>query len=146
MVHVAYKGSAPAMTDLLGGHLPMHIDTVNGILEHRKAGRVRILAVTSPQRLRWLPDVPTVAEAGSLPDSQALGWFALFGPARLPSNVVSTISQSVVEELNSDVLKQRIAGHGAEPSNMTQQQFAAFFEREMEKWARIITTANIRVN
>jgi len=146
MVHVPYKGSGPALNDLLGGHLPVHIDANTSLIEQHKAGKLRILAVTTPKRESSLPDVPTVAEASSLKDFSSIGWFGIFGPARMPPAVVNTISTAIMAELSSAELRQKIAGLGAEPGEMTQSQFASFYLDELEKWDKVVKTANVTVD
>ena len=146
MVHIPYKGSGPALNDLLGGHLPVHIDANTSLIEQHKAGKLRILAVTTPKRESSLPDVPTVAEASSLKDFSSIGWFGIFGPARMPPAVVNTISTAIMAELSSAELRQKIAGLGAEPGEMTQPQFASFYLDELEKWDKVVKTANVTVD
>jgi len=146
MVHVPYKGSGPALNDLLGGHLPVHIDANTSLIEQHKAGKLRILAVTTPKRESSLPDVPTVAEASSLKDFSSIGWFGIFGPARMPPAVLNTISTAIMAELSSAELRQKIAGLGAEPGEMTQSQFASFYLDELEKWDKVVKTANVTVD
>ena len=146
MVHVPYKGSGPALNDLLGGHLPVHIDANTSLIEQHKAGKLRILAVTTPKRESSLPDVPTVAEASSLKDFSSIGWFGILGPARMPPAVVNTISTAIMAELSSAELRQKIAGLGAEPVEMTQSQFASFYLFELEKWDKVVKTANVTVD
>jgi tripartite-type tricarboxylate transporter receptor subunit TctC len=146
MVHVPYKGSGPALNDLLGGHLPVHIDANTSLIEQHKAGKLRILAVTTPKRESSLPDVPTVAEASSLKDFSSIGWFGIFGPAKMPPALVNTISTAIMAELSSAELRQKIAGLGAEPGEMTQPQFASFYLDELEKWDKVVKTANVTVD
>lgn len=145
MVHVPYKGSGPALNDLLGGHLPVHIDANTSLIEHHRAGKLRILAVTSPKREASLPDVPTVAEATSLKDFSSIGWFGVFGPAAMPPAVVDKLSTAMMAELSSAEMRQKIAGLGAEPGWMTQPQFAAFYLAEMDKWEKVVNAANVKI-
>lgn len=145
MVHVPYKGTSPALTDLLGGHLPVHIDVVIGVLEQHRAGKLRVLAVSSLKRAALLPDVPTVAEATGIKDFNAIGWFAAFAPANMPEAIRTTLSSAIHAELMSQGMKQRIAALGAEPEDMTQQEFSSFFTQEMDKWQKVVTTANIKM-
>ena len=146
LTHVPYKGGQQALTDLLGGQIPVHIDTVNGVQAVHTAGRVRILAVTSPARLSYLPDIPTVAEAASLPGFESAGWYMILGPAALPAGVVSKLSTALLEELGRDALRQRLAAQGVEPGTLSSAQTVAFLNREMDKWSHVIERANIRVD
>jgi len=145
LVHVPYKGGQQALTDLLGGQIPVHIDTVNGVQAVHTAGRVRILAVTSPVRLSYLPDIPTVSEAASLPGFESAGWYMILGPAGMPPGVVSKLSTALLEELGRDALQQRLGLQGVEPGKLNAAQTAAFLSREMDKWSQVIERANIRV-
>ena len=146
MVHVPYKGSGPALNDLLGGHIPVHIDAITSLIEQHRAGKLRILAVTSPKRESSLPDVPTVAEAASLKDFSSIGWFGVFGPAKMSPALVNTLSATMMAELSSAEMRQKIAGLGAEPGWMAQPQFAAFFLEEMDKWEKVVKTANVKID
>ncbi|MSQ55231.1 MAG: tripartite tricarboxylate transporter substrate binding protein [Betaproteobacteria bacterium] len=146
MTHVPYKGGQQALADLLGGQIPVHIDTVNGVQSVHQAGRVRILAVTSPRRLSSLPGIPTVDEAASLSGYQSAGWYMVFGPAGLPAPVVAKLSAAILEELARDGLKQRLAAQGVEPGTLDASQTASFLFQEMDKWSKVIERANIRVD
>ncbi len=146
LTHVPYKGGQQALADLLGGQIPVHIDTVNGVQSVHQAGRVRILAVTSPRRLSTLPAVPTVDEAASLSGYQSAGWYMMFGPAGLPAPVVSKLSAAILEELGRDGLKQRLQAQGVEAGTLDAAQTASFLFNEMDKWSKVIDKANIRVD
>lgn len=146
LTHVPYKGGQQALGDLLGGQIPMHIDTVNGVQSVYGAGRIRILAVTSPNRLSSLPTVPTVAEAGGLPGYQSAGWYMLMGPSGLPPAIVSKLSAASMDELGRDGLKQRLVTQGVEPGTLDAPQSAAFLYQEMEKWSKVIEKANIKAD
>jgi tripartite-type tricarboxylate transporter receptor subunit TctC len=143
---VPYKGGQQALADLLGGQIQVHFDTVNGALPFQQAGRVRVLAVTSPKRLSYLSDVPTVAEAASLPGYESSGWYMLMGPAGMPAAVTARLSAVVLEELGRDGLRQRLVQQGVEPGTLTPEQTARFLSGEIDKWSKVIERANIRVD
>jgi tripartite-type tricarboxylate transporter receptor subunit TctC len=145
MTHVPYKGGQQALTDLLGGQIPVHIDTVNGVQAVHTAGRVRILAVTSPARLASLPDIPTVAEAAGLAGYESAGWYMILGPAGIPPAVVAKLSGAILEELGRDALRQRLRVQGVEPGTLNAAQTTAFLYAEMDKWSHVIEKSNIRV-
>ncbi len=114
MVHVAYKGAAPAVTELLGGQVQLMFNPMPPLLPHVKSGKLRALAVGSTQRSSAVPDVPTVAEAG-VPGYEYVTWYALFAPAKTPSNVISVINTSVAGVLGNAEIAQRLSSQGAEP-------------------------------
>ena len=144
MVHIPYKGAAPALNDLLGGQIPVMFDSVPGVLQHIKAGKLRALGVTSPARSPALPDVPTIDEAG-LKGFAATAWFGLYAPGRMPPALAGKISADVVKALQSEGVRQAFEKQGAQPGTMTQAQFAAFVDAELAKWSKVITQANVQI-
>ena len=145
MVHIPYKGAAPALTDLMGGQIPVMFDSVTGVLGQIKAGKVRALAVTSLQRSPALPDVPTIDESG-LKGFEATAWFGLYAPGKMPPALAQQLSRDVLAVLQSAKLKAQFAEQGAEPGAMTQPQFAAFVDSELIKWSKVIVDANVKVD
>ncbi|MNX91196.1 Tripartite tricarboxylate transporter family receptor [compost metagenome] len=145
MVHIPYKGAAPALNDLLGGQIPVMFDSVPGVLQHINAGKIRALAVTSLKRSAALPNVPTIDEAG-LKGFDATAWFGLYGPAGMKPEVVTRISTDVLKALQSEHIRTQFAQQGAEPGTMTQPQFAAFVDAEITKWSKVITDAKIKID
>lgn len=145
MVHIPYKGAAPALNDLLGGQIPMMFDAVPGVLQHIQAGKLRALAVTSKTRSSVLPDVPTIDEAG-LKGFEATSWFGLYGPPGMKPDLLRKISGDVLAALGSENLRKQFALQGAEPGTMTQPQFAAFVDSEITKWSKVIEEAHVKVN
>ena len=135
--HVAYKGSAPAVNDLLGGHIAIMFDNMPSAIGHVKAGKLRPLAVTTPKRSPALPDVPTIAEAG-LPGYEATSWFGMLAPARTPAPVMAKLNASILKALADPEVKQKMAEQGAEAYGETPQQFAAFIASETVKWGKIV--------
>jgi tripartite-type tricarboxylate transporter receptor subunit TctC len=144
MVHIPYKGAAPALNDLLGGQIPVMFDSVPGVLQHIKAGKLRALAVTSLTRSPALPDVPTLDEAG-VKGFEATAWFGLYAPGNMPADLTAKLSRDVLAALRSPEIRQQFALQGAEPGTMAQPQFARFVDAEMDKWAKVIADAHITI-
>jgi tripartite-type tricarboxylate transporter receptor subunit TctC len=143
MVHVAYKGGAPAMTDLLGGHIPLLFASLGTAVPHVKSGKIKALAVTSINRVPAIPQVPTVAELG-FPGFEALVWFALVGPAKLPAEVVAKLSRALTTALDERSVQDAIRALGYEPAPGTPAQLAAAIRDDLEKWRKVVREANIR--
>ena len=135
--HVAYKGSAPAVNDLLGNHIAIMFDNMPSAISHVKAGKLRPLAVTTAQRSPALPDVPTIAEAG-VPGYEATSWFGLLAPAKTPAPVVARLNASILKALADPDVKKKLLEQGAEPAGETPAQFAAFIASETVKWGKIV--------
>ena len=135
--HVAYKGSAPAVNDLLGNHIAIMFDNMPSAIGHVKAGKLRPLAVTTAQRSPALPDVPTIAEAG-VPGYEATSWFGLLAPAKTPAPVVARLNASILKALADPDVKKKLLEQGAEPAGETPAQFAAFIASETVKWGKIV--------
>jgi tripartite-type tricarboxylate transporter receptor subunit TctC len=137
MQHVAYRGSAPAVTDLLGGQIAVMFDNMPSAIGHVKSGKLRPLAVTTPKRSPALPDVPTIAEAG-VPGYEATSWFGLLAPAKTPAAVVTKLNASILKALADPEVKKKLAEQGAEPYGEKPDQFAAFIQSETAKWGKIV--------
>jgi len=135
--HVAYKGSAPAVNDLLGNHIAIMFDNMPSAISHVKAGKLRPLAVTTAQRSPALPDVPTIAEAG-VPGYEATSWFGLLAPAGTPAPVVTKLNAAILKALADPDVKKKLLEQGAEPAGETPAQFAAFIASETVKWGKIV--------
>jgi tripartite-type tricarboxylate transporter receptor subunit TctC len=135
--HVAYKGSAPAVNDLLGNHIAIMFDNMPSAIGHVKAGKLRPLAVTTAQRSPALPDVPTIAEAG-VPGYEATSWFGLLAPAGTPAPVVTKLNAAILKALADPDVKKKLLEQGAEPAGETPAQFAAFIASETVKWGKIV--------
>jgi tripartite-type tricarboxylate transporter receptor subunit TctC len=143
MVHVAYKGGAPAMTDLLGGHIPLLFASMGTAVPYIKSGKIKALAVTSSSRVPAIADVHTVAELG-FPGFEALVWFALVGPAKLPADVVAKLSRALTNALEDRSVQDAIRALGYEPAPGTPAQLAATIRDDLEKWRKVVREANIR--
>jgi tripartite-type tricarboxylate transporter receptor subunit TctC len=142
MVHIPYKGAAPALNDLLGGQIPVMFDSVPGVIGQIKAGKLRALGVTSLARSPALPNVPTIDEAG-LKGFEATAWFGLYAPGRMPAELVQKLSTDVLAVLQSPAVRAQYAEQGAEAGAMTQPQFAAFVASELDKWSKVIADAHV---
>lgn len=145
LVHVPYKGSAQATSDLLSGHISMIFSAAPGAMPYVKAGRLRVLAVTSVRRMPALPDIPTMIEAG-VPDYEAESWFGMFAPAGTPNGVIAKLNAAIVEILQTPEMKQRLSDQGAEPVGNTSAQFAVYVKEEMAKWAKVVNASGARVD
>jgi tripartite-type tricarboxylate transporter receptor subunit TctC len=145
LVHVPYKGSGPGMTDLLGGQVPLMVDSLASALPHIKSGRIKIIAVTTAQRVPQLPNVPTIAESG-YPGFEGAGWSGIVLPAGAPRDLVERISADIQKALNEPQLHDRIIERGGIPDPRTPQGYADFIRAEIEKWAQVAKTANVRLD
>ncbi|OZI72063.1 Bug family tripartite tricarboxylate transporter substrate binding protein [Bordetella genomosp. 12] len=144
ILHVPYKGAAPAIQDLLGGQVDvMFIDLAAG-LPNVKAGKLRVLAAATPERLKTLPDAPTMAEQG-VPDFTAYAWQGMVAPAGLPQPVMDKLSAELQKTITSEAVSQKLNDMGVEPMPMSPQAFQAFAERERAAWADVIKKANIHL-
>jgi len=146
--HVPYKGSGPAIQDVISGQVDMMFDTTVVAAPHIQSGKLRAIAVTSPKRLASMPDVPTVAESGvaELKDFEVQSWQAIFVPAGTPTPVVSRLHDEVRKILAQPDMQARLKGFGMEPADMGVAQIAAFQKAEVDKWAQVIKAANIKVD
>ena len=145
IAHIPYKGSAPAVTDVIAGQVPVLMDSVASSTAHVKAGKLKALATTSPKRLLVLPDLPTVAESG-YPGFQSTAWVGLLAPAGTPKAIVEQINAAVLKVMALPETRERMAGFGAEITTSTPDEFAAHIRTEMAKLGKVIRDANIKVN
>lgn len=142
ILHVPYKGAAPAMTDLLGGHIPMMFDSLPTVLGAAKEGRLRVLAVTSRQRAPSLPDVPTLDEAG-VKGFESIAWFGLYLPAKVPAPTKAKLEAAMKEVLADPDIRQKFAALGVDPGNLYSAAFADFVNSEIDKWGEVVKKAGI---
>ena len=142
MLHVPYKGTGQAVTDLVAGQIDAMFAPAQTVMGHVHAGRLRALAVTSAKRASTLPDLPTVAEAG-VPGYAAVGWFGLLAPAATPRDIVARISADANRVLNDPDVKQKLLTLGAEPSGNTPEQFAIFIRDDQAKWSKLMKERGI---
>ena len=148
MLHLPYRGSGPALIDLIAGNVDVMFDNLPSALPHIKGGKLKALAVTSAQRSAVLPDVPTVAEAGgpALAGFEASSWFGLLAPAGTPAEIVLRIQQEVAKSLAQPAVKERLLSQGAIPSGMTPAEFTAFIAAETKKWAQVVKVSGAKVD
>jgi tripartite-type tricarboxylate transporter receptor subunit TctC len=145
MLHVPYKGSGPAVTDLIGGQVDYMFDSITSAMPHIQAGKLRALAVTTAKRSSALPNVPTMAEAG-LPGYDLSPWFAVYMPAGTPQPIVAKMNAALLEAMKLPEVKARFAIIGAEPIGSTPEQLATHLQQEMGKWGTIIQQRGIRAD
>ena len=148
MVHIPYRGSGPALIDLMGGSMDVMFDNLPSALPHIKSGRLKALAVTSAVRSSALPDLPTVAEAGGsvLKGYEASSWFGLLAPAGTPADVIGRVQAEVARSLAAPAIKERLVAQGAIPSGNTPAEFARFIDAETRKWAGVVKASGARVD
>jgi tripartite-type tricarboxylate transporter receptor subunit TctC len=137
MTHIPYKGSGPAMTDVIGGQVPITFEVFITALSYVKAGRLRALAQTGATRSTHLPDVPTIAETG-IPGYESSGWYGVLAPAGTPAAVVGRLHTDIRRLMAGADMKQRMVELGADPAADTPEQFARFIGEETVKWAKVI--------
>jgi tripartite-type tricarboxylate transporter receptor subunit TctC len=137
IVHVPYKGAAPAMNDLIAGHIPMMFDNMPAVLPQVQGGSVRAIAVAGAQRASALPDVPTVAEQG-VPGFEAFAWFGMVAPAKTPVPVLETLQREVAAILKMGDVQKRFAELGADPGTVSGSAFGKFLADDTAKWTKII--------
>lgn len=145
MLHVPYKGSGPAVTDLIGGQVDFMFDSITSAAPHIQSGKLRPIAVTTSKRSSALPHVPTIAEAG-LPGYDLSPWFAVYMPAGTPPAIIDRINAALLEAMKLPEVKARFATIGAEPIGSTPAQLAAHLDAEMAKWGKIIQSRGIRAD
>ena len=145
LVHFPYRGSGPALLDLIGGTMDLMFDNLPSAMPHIKAGKLKALAVTTAQRSAALPEVPTIAEAG-VKGFEASSWFGLLAPAGTPADIVNRIQQEAAKSLGAPELKERLLAQGAIPSGMKPAEFAAYIAAETKKWEKVVKASGAKVD
>ncbi|HEY9319273.1 MAG TPA: tripartite tricarboxylate transporter substrate binding protein [Achromobacter sp.] len=145
MVHVPYRGSGPALIDLVGGQINMMVDVVMTSYPYIKDGKIKALAVTSPQRSPMLPDVPTVAESG-YPGYEAMVWFGMLAPAGLPEPLRQKLTDGLVQTLHAPAMKTYLEQQGAQVSDVAGPAFGTMIKDEIGKWCQVVKKADIRLD
>jgi tripartite-type tricarboxylate transporter receptor subunit TctC len=142
LVHVPYKGSGPALTDVVGGQVQLMFCNLTAALPQVKTGRIRALAVTGPTRAAAAPELPTVIEAG-VPGYTVISWFGVLVPAATPREVIMKLNAELARTMSAPDVRDRLAGDGAEPTTGTPEQFGAFLRAEIAQWTKVIKDAGI---
>jgi tripartite-type tricarboxylate transporter receptor subunit TctC len=143
IVHVPYKGTAPAVTDLLGGQVTMTMTGLPPLIEHIRAGKLRALGVASTTRLPQIPEVPTIAESG-VAGFEATQWYGVVAPARTPAAIVEQLAAQIRRSLAQPELKKRLEAEGAQPADMGPAEFGQLIRAEIERWGKVIRAARIQ--
>jgi tripartite-type tricarboxylate transporter receptor subunit TctC len=146
MVHIPYKGGGPALTDLLGGQLPVFVSVISTGVPPVKSGRVVALAVTGAKRSPALPDVPTVAETLALKGYEASNWYGLMAPADTPKPIINRLQKDLATVLNNNSVRDQLASQGIESAPSTPEEFTNYIRSETVKWSKVIRAANLKAN
>jgi len=141
--HIAYKGTAPAVTELLGGHIPIMMSSMLSVIPHVRAGKLRMLAVTTAKRSPAVPEAPTIAEAG-VPGYEATLWYGIVAAARTPEPILARVSRELDKALRDRDIIEKLSSQGVEPYYTGPKDFAARIRDEIPKWARVITDSGMR--
>ena len=145
MLHVPYKGAAPALQDVMGGRVPMSVDIITSSIQLVKAGKLRALAVTSAKRSAQLPDLPTVAEAG-IPGYEFVAWYMLVAPAKTPQAIIDRVNADLRKIATLPDFRQKIEDIGGEAVSMTQKQTIDYLNGEFTRWAKVVKDRNIKAD
>jgi tripartite-type tricarboxylate transporter receptor subunit TctC len=145
LLHIPYKGGAPALNDLLGGHVDIYVSSLPQVLPLAQSGKAKALAVTSLKRTPLLPYVPTLDESG-IPGFDSSSWWGIAGPADMPADVVGTLNAEISRMLTSPELRKLLASEGADAETMTPQQFSELMRAETQRWTRVAREANISID
>ena len=140
--HIPYKGTGQGVTDVMGGHVPLMFGALPSTMPGVKAGKLRILAISSTKRSSVLPDVPTVAQAG-VPGYELTSWYGVLAPANTPAAIVNTLNAEIVKALNTSEVRARLSGEGAEPVGNSPAEFQAYIRSEIDKYAKIVGALGI---
>jgi tripartite-type tricarboxylate transporter receptor subunit TctC len=142
--HVGYKGTGPAVADVVAGHVPMMMSAMIAVLPHVKSGKLKLLGVTTTRRLDITPDAPTISEAG-VPGYEAGFWYGMLAPARTPDAIVRTLNAQLDHALKQKDVIEKLASQGVEPYYSTPQAFAARIKEELPKWMKVITASGVKI-
>jgi tripartite-type tricarboxylate transporter receptor subunit TctC len=146
MTHIPYRGSGPALMDMVAGNMDVMFDNLPSSMAQIKGGKLKALAVTSAQRSAAMPDIPTIEEAAGLKGFEASSWFGLLAPAGTPADVVSRIQQETAKALNSPAIKEKLLAQGAIPSGNTPAEFTRLIDAEHRKWAKVVKDSGAKVD
>lgn len=146
MTHIPYKGGGPALSDLLGGQLPVFVSVISTGVPPVKSGRAVALAVTGAKRSAALPDVPTVAETPALKGYEASNWYGLMAPADTPKPIINRLQKDLATVLNNNSVRDQLASQGIESTPSTPEEFTNYIRSETVKWSKVIRAANLKAN
>ena len=148
MVHFPYRGSGPALVDLIGGTMDLMFDNLPSSMPHIRSGRLKAIAVTSAKRSEALPDLPTIEEAGrpQLKGFEASSWFGLLGPASMPADQIARVQRETARAVALPAIKANLASQGAIASGMPSSEFAALIQSELRKWAQVVKVSGAKVD
>lgn len=145
VTHIPYKGSANAVTDLIGGQVQYMFDNMPSAWPHVESGKLRALAVTTAERSQTAPDLPTMQESG-FPDFDVSSWFGVIGPKGMPEDVVNTLNKAIRDALAKPEVRERLQGLGAVPADTSPQEFGEFIQTEVDTWGPVVTASGARVD
>jgi tripartite-type tricarboxylate transporter receptor subunit TctC len=145
MQHIPYKGSSPALADLVGGQVQLMFDSMPSAMPFIKAGKLRAIAVTTLKRAQALPDLPTIAESG-YPGFDISTWYGYWAPMGTPSAIINQLAQAATQALKLQSVQEQYAGMGAEPVGSTSLEFAKYNESELAKWEKIVRASGAKAN
>ncbi|HZQ61772.1 MAG TPA: tripartite tricarboxylate transporter substrate-binding protein, partial [Casimicrobiaceae bacterium] len=145
LIHVPYKGNAPALNDVIGGHVPIMFDTITTALPHVKSGKLRALAVTSARRSPLAPDIPTMVEAG-LPNFEVSAWYMMFGPKAMPPAVVQKLNAEINKVIQDPEIRTQLGNQGVDFVGGTPKEAEAFLASEVDRWAKVVKATGMRGN
>ncbi len=145
LLHVPYRGSGLAFTDVMSGQVPVMVATVSLALPHVRAGRVRALAASSARRIAAMPELPTIAESG-VPGYDFSTWYGLLAPAGTPRTIITRLNDETGKILDEPETRERFAGDGIEPMKSSPAEFAAFLARDVERWAKVVKATGLRAD
>lgn len=145
LVHVPYKGTAPAVNDLLGGHIPLMTSSMLATLPHVRAGRLRIIALTTARRSKAIPEVPTIAESG-VPGYEATLWYGMLAPARTPDAIIKRVNSELATVLKHPEVVEKLSTQAVEPHHTSPDQFAALIRTELAKWSKVISASGVKAD
>lgn len=145
LTHVPYKGTAPAVNDLMGGHIPLMVSSMISTLPQVRNGRLKIIALTTAHRAKALPDVPTIAESG-VPGYDCTLWYGILAPARTPEAIVRRMNAELGTALKSPDVVEKLSTQAVEPHHTSPEQFAALIRNELGKWDKVIRTSGVKLD
>ena len=143
-VHIPYKGTGPAMTDLLAGEYQYNFAGMQGAQSLVRAGKLRAIAVTTPTRIAALPDYPAVAEV--LPGFEVVGWYGVIGPAKLSAPILKRLNDALMSILARPDIRERILADGSEPAGTTPEEFRRFMQADVAKWAKLVKESGAKLD